>query len=711
MKGAVSKQKCTFTSVVQAADGKVYAVGSDSNLKVIEGEEIKSEEDCHGDTLTQLALLHTRAPVKDRVLFAGTEKGAIRMLELPLDGRFEDRQAHSGPITRMRMSPDDQYLFTASQDGCLAMYSVASRDANQLGRVRRELTLPWAEEILVTKSDLEDKMGLIAEYQSKVDELQSQNQLQLQKREGMYKEKLKEIKEKFKSELEADRKHYKLLEDEKENMEKQYALRVDALHSLQKQKLHELEQHFRHKLKVEDDRFKELERKMHASHKQWDDIVHEREERSAGEKENLRHVYLGKLAQQMDERSELERQKAKITEEFEQTKKLMEEEADREIDELKQSYDKKLTEERTCTAVLQSQNQVLRNEFKALKGDIHKNLIKLKDQSDKQKELLTKIQTLESDIKSHVKEIKERESTIADKVNRIFELRKKNQELEKFKFVLDYKIKELQRQIDPRMKELTKKGQQISQMQTEVRTYRKDSEHLCLDVKELNLKLAGMEQEASDVDAEREQIVSALRRFKQELHEVYLNIENSKLLKDGIKNLYQRHVTSELKNLIKGSAEDVHKDYQRQRKYLERSIEGLMTKSKREATSSKADAQRIMQENIVLTKEINQLRREIHVLRNSQRAPPSASAPRESSTGRLGKSMDAGAGGELEHATRRSKLEKDVEVQQEQIRALKGQLQMIIVELGRAEDFRPRPASSHDKLAPIRWGRGSPLLL
>ncbi len=41
-----------------------------------------------------------------------------------------------------------------------------------------------------------------------------------------------------------------------------------------------------------------------------------------------------------------------------------------------------------------------------------------------------------------------------DKDKRIYDLRKKNQELEKFKFVLNYKIQELKRQIMPRKKEI-----------------------------------------------------------------------------------------------------------------------------------------------------------------------------------------------------------------------------------------------------------------
>ena len=52
--------------------------------------------------------------------------------------------------------------------------------------------------------------------------------------------------------------------------------------------------------------------------------------------------------------------------------------------------------------------------------------------------------------------MKERATTIDDKNKRINDLRKKTQELEKLKFVLDYKIKELKRDIGPRELEIQK---------------------------------------------------------------------------------------------------------------------------------------------------------------------------------------------------------------------------------------------------------------
>jgi hypothetical protein len=54
--------------------------------------------------------------------------------------------------------------------------------------------------------------------------------------------------------------------------------------------------------------------------------------------------------------------------------------------------------------------------------------------------------------------------SIADKERQIYELKKKNQELEKFKFVLDYKIKELKQQIEPREAEIGTMKKQIKEV-------------------------------------------------------------------------------------------------------------------------------------------------------------------------------------------------------------------------------------------------------
>jgi hypothetical protein len=48
----------------------------------------------------------------------------------------------------------------------------------------------------------------------------------------------------------------------------------------------------------------------------------------------------------------------------------------------------------------------------------------------------------------------EKNKKITEKEKRIYDLKKKTQELEKYKFVLDFKIKELKRDIVPREVEI-----------------------------------------------------------------------------------------------------------------------------------------------------------------------------------------------------------------------------------------------------------------
>lgn len=50
--------------------------------------------------------------------------------------------------------------------------------------------------------------------------------------------------------------------------------------------------------------------------------------------------------------------------------------------------------------------------------------------------------------------IKEKDKAIAQREKKIFTLKKKTQDLEKFKFVLDFKIKQLKEEITPMQNEI-----------------------------------------------------------------------------------------------------------------------------------------------------------------------------------------------------------------------------------------------------------------
>ena len=75
---------------------------------------------------------------------------------------------------------------------------------------------------------------------------------------------------------------------------------------------------------------------------------------------------------------------------------------------------------------------------------------------------MTQIKKFEEEKKVKQHEIHERDKTLDEKKDKIVELKKKIQELEKFKFVLDYKIKELKRDIGPRELQIQTLNEQVN---------------------------------------------------------------------------------------------------------------------------------------------------------------------------------------------------------------------------------------------------------
>lgn len=95
-----------------------------------------------------------------KAMFASTMLGAVRSYRVPLNGDFNEVRSHSGAVTGMRLFFDDTLLFTVSSDGALFVFDVRS-DAKSAAR--RDLErLPFAEEVMVTKSDLEERRSRCA---------------------------------------------------------------------------------------------------------------------------------------------------------------------------------------------------------------------------------------------------------------------------------------------------------------------------------------------------------------------------------------------------------------------------------------------------------------------------------------------------------------------------------------------------------------------
>merc|ERR1712232_882882 len=144
---------------------------------------------------------------------------------------------------------------------------------------------------------------------------------------------------------------------------------------------------------------------------------------------------------------------------------------------------------------LRGQSGIHKRNHEELKRNMQKKEEELRVYEDLAARKQERIEVLQKERDHNVREIRERDRMIGEKEQRIYDLKKQNQELEKFKFVLDYKIKELKAQIDPKNDSITEMKKSIQLLDTDLEEYHKRNKQLSLSIKELQTTQSSLQEE------------------------------------------------------------------------------------------------------------------------------------------------------------------------------------------------------------------------
>ncbi|KAK1340089.1 hypothetical protein QTO34_018653 [Cnephaeus nilssonii] len=571
-------KSCSYNCVTVSPDSKIiFAVGSDHTLKEIADSSVLREIPAFDVVYTAIVVSHS-----GRMIFVGTS---------------------------MLLTFDDQFLLTVSEDGCLFTWKVFDKDGRG---IKREREVGFAEEVLVTKTDMEEKAQVMLELKTRVEELKMENEYQLRLKDMNYSEKIKELTDKFIQEMES----LKTKKPEKEKQDIFHRERMDDLLDRQTRELQDLECCNNQKLLLEYEKYQELQLKSQRMQEEYEKQLRDNDETKSQALEELTEFYEAKLQEKTGLLEEAQEDVRQQLREFEETKKQIEEDEDREIQDIKTKYEKKLRDEKESNLRLKGETGIMRKKFSSLQKEIEERANDIESLKGEQMKLQGVIKSLEKDILGLKREIQERDETIQDKEKRIYDLKKKNQELEKFKFVLDYKIKELKKQIEPRENEIKVMKEQIQEMESELERFFKQNTQLELNITELWQKLRATDQEMRRERQKERDLEALVKRFKTDLHNCVAYIQEARALKEKVRGLFEKYVQRADMVEIAGLNTDLQLEYSRQREHLERNLATLKKKVVKESELHRSDYVRIMQENVSLIKEINELRRELKFTRS-----------------------------------------------------------------------------------------------
>uniref|UniRef100_G1L4N9 Cilia and flagella associated protein 57 n=1 Tax=Ailuropoda melanoleuca TaxID=9646 RepID=G1L4N9_AILME len=556
-------KSCSYNCVTVSPDAKIiFAVGSDQTLKEIADSSVLREISAFDVVYTAVVISHS-----GRMMFVGTSVGTIRAMKypLPLQKEFNEYQAHAGPITKMLLTFDDQFLLTVAEDGCLFTWKVFDKDGRG---IKREREVGFAEEVLVTKTDMEEKAQIMLELKTRVEELKMENEYQLRLKDMNYSEKIKELTDKFLQEMESLKTKNQVLRTEKEKQDVSHQERIEDLLEKQNRELQDLECCNNQKLLLEYEKYQELQLKSQRMQEEYEKQLRDNDETKSQALEELTEFYEAKLQEKTTLLEEAQEDVRQQLREFEETKKQIEEDEDQEIQDIKTKYEKKLQDEKESNLRLKGETGIIRKKFSSLQKEIEERTNDIESLKGEQVKLQGVIKSLEKDILGLKREIQERDETIQDK------------------------------------------------MEAELERFHKQNVQLELNITELWQKLRATSQEMHRERQKDRNLEALVKRFKTDLHNCVAYIQEPRLLKEKVRALFEKYVQRADLVEIAGLNSDLQQEDARQREHLERNLAALKKKVVRERGLHRTDHVRIMQENVSLIKEINELRRELKFTRS-----------------------------------------------------------------------------------------------
>jgi len=602
-------KKVAWNSLGISPDARnIFAVGSDCTVREIMDHEVVKNVDLEGVELKQIVISNS-----GRLLFVGTRHGTIRSLKFPLAMpiEFVEYQAHSSPITSLVLSQDDQFLVSASADSTVIAWKITDK-----GYAVKEQECPYAEEILITKSDLEQRDQELKLLHTRLEDSVVERDYQLRMKDVAYGDQIKELTETFISEANHLLDKLEAIRYEKQREADESFQKLSETISKYAKEKEQMTDMYEEKLVKEYERVLELENLA-----QMDDESHERalaEVARQGEEklDKSREFYEIKIEELSNKLDAAVDEAATQIKEFEETYRQIEEDCDQEILDLKWKYETILKRERDGNFRLKAESGLIRKKFTNVSKEIEDRNEDIRELKLENNRNLKGIKQLEKDIEEMEKEISERDDTIQDKEHRIYDLKSKTQELEKFKFVLDYKIKELRKQIEPKEREIKMKNKEIEDMEGELGQISLQNHLLSLNIKTMRQNVGVKDREVERCNAKLREKNTTLKRIKEDIYKTSGLTQDAKDLKNSVVGLHRKYCEDVVDmGGGKTSGDVLLAEFQRQRKHLEGTMAVMTRKLGKDSKMQKADNVRIMHQNVLLIKEVNDLRHDLKMAR------------------------------------------------------------------------------------------------
>ncbi|KAL0214415.1 hypothetical protein P9112_006599 [Eukaryota sp. TZLM1-RC] len=210
---------------------------------------------------------------------------------------------------------------------------------------------------------------------------------------------------------------------------------------------------------------------------------------------------------------------------FNERLKQCQEDGEAELNSLRSRLSEQLSAEREKLTRLRAERAMLVKKIAQIKRGVDDRVVDIQSMQRHDESLQSTIVTLEQERRAAIARMKERDRVIGEKEAKIFDLKVDNQELDKWKFVLDHQICELRGQIDPKLKEIHQLSVKIQSLFDSLSSSHKINHSMALDISKAKEELAETQKAAKkayvellDLERLKERLLTAITKASQTAH-------------------------------------------------------------------------------------------------------------------------------------------------------------------------------------------------
>ena len=678
---------------VASDDKNVWVVGAPASSQTETRWKVKLREievgNMHGDAISNdfelpdTYITCLAVAQQHRLLFGGCGDGSVKLMTFPLQGGIHDPPilAHAGAVNKVCISHDESMLFSIGNDGSFFIF-----DIKEDGRaVKRDA--PFAEEILISKADLEEKSSTATHLRQLLEEFKTDLEGEEKRETHQHGTEIKECTENFKLASAANSERFAAAWNSKVEQERNHAQQRREIAEKHRQSCDGLERTKQAELQELDDHSTKLRQTIDEDRERFMGLLQQCDDRYERRLRENEEEFQEKMRSQQQQLRQKQESLAAVRQTQKEIRSQLEMDTDTQIEQTRTTNEEKLKGLVTSYMHMKGERAIMIKALAVLQKETEHRNTEVRALDAMKQNVTKQIRVLSDNIAQLHADIDERDLTIGEKEKKIYELKRRNQDLEKHKFVLDHRIRQLKSQIEPKQMEIAKENEKIKLKDAELEQYQRNNLALRTTIEELKGSITHLQGETKAIQNKLKDLDTYKRRVRADIGELAQLIQDPELLLEGASRLFKTHVSDRGGFRSATLESEVKEEFAAHTAFLAKTVESLKKKVNQDSDRHKQEISSVMGENLNLLREIHDLRKEIRTIRSTYSADTHQQGATSNGT---------------QDTAHRDRFLKEIEANRAEMQRLRDRAQELEDQLRTARQPRPPSSSVGSKLPPIQ---------